>query len=137
MSDIFMAVSRGSRPVGLEHGRETRRSQVGVESVFQQLYDLGGPCGAAVLRLSASEDLFRQTCKLQRHPKLSAITICEAQILAGKIHGETDVVAAVQNQLTLSLVYEARAGACFDGGEGLSQVEAGSLCQHQCFSCRD
>src|SRR5579862_3936282 len=94
----------------LQSGREARRPQIGMKRVLQQLDDHGGPGAAAEFLPGAKEGLLDEPGQLQRHPELAAEAEREAQVLAGEVHGEADIVAAVQNYLALGLVDEAVAG---------------------------
>ena len=55
----------------------------------------------------------------------------EAEVLAGEVEREADVVAPVEDHLALGLVDEARAGAGLDHLERLGQVEPAAPRQHQ------
>ena len=64
-------------------------------------------------------------------PSSVAEVVREAEVLAGEVEREADVVAPVEDHLALGLVDEARAGARLDHLERLRQVEPAALCQHQ------
>src|SRR5882724_8621174 len=108
-----------------------------MQRVLQQLYDLGRPGAAAILRPRTPEDLFRKGPKLEWDAELATIAGREAQVLASEVHRETDVVAAVQNQLALGLMDEAGPGARLDCREHLRKVEAGTPGEHQCLARGD
>ena len=86
---------------------------------------------STVLLAGAPEDLLGETGQLQRNAELAAVGMGKAEILARQVQGESNVVAAVQDQLAFSLVYEARAGACLDCRKRLREVETASLREHQ------
>ncbi len=64
-------------------------------------------------------------------PSSSPRSCGEAEVLAGEVEREADVVAPVEDHLALGLVDEAVAGARPDHLERLRQVEPAALCQHQ------
>ena len=79
----------------------------------------------------APEYLFGEAGELQGHAELAAEPIGKAQVLAREVHCETDVVAAVQDQLAFGFVHEAGTGAGLDGRERLREIEATALGQHE------
>lgn len=78
----------------LEDLGEARGAQVGAECIFEELDHLARPCGAAVVRAGTDEGLFGQSGEIERHAELAAELGCEAEVLAGEVQGEPDVVSA-------------------------------------------
>ena len=111
--------------------REARRAQLGAKRVLEQLDHHRRPRRATVFLPGTSERLADERSELEGHAELVAELPYEAEILAGEVHREPDVVAAVQDHLALGLVYEAGARARFDHLERLREVETAALREHQ------
>src|SRR5260370_25910730 len=91
---------RGSGPSqSSQRRRKAGGAEIGAERVLQQLHHLGRLRGAPVLRARADENLLDQAGELERHAELAAELLGEEQILDGDIHGEADIVAAVEHEL--------------------------------------
>src|SRR5687768_16453446 len=114
-----------------QFGGKPRRAQIGSQRILQQLHDLGRLRLTAVSRTAVLENLRGSARQLEGNAELLAHAHGEAEILAGEVHGEADVVAVVQDQLALGLVHVAVAGAGADGVKRLGEVEPAPLCQHQ------
>src|SRR5690349_9184015 len=115
--------------------REARCAQLGVERVLEQFDYLGRPRAAAVLLPCPAKDLLRQARNLQRHTQIPPKLISKPQILTRKVHGESNVVAPIEDQLRLGLMNEAVARARLDGRKGLRQIQPCSLREHQRLAC--
>ncbi len=86
---------------------------------------------AAIGRPRADEGLRGQRGQVERHAELAAEAEREAEVLAGEIHGEIDVVTAVEDELRLGLVHERVAGRGADDLESRGEIDAAALGQHQ------
>ena len=80
--------------------------------------------------------MFGKTGEVERHTELATKLGSEAEVFARQVHGEVDVVAAVENHLALGLVHEAISRTLFDRFERLRQVESAAFGQHECLSHR-
>ena len=131
-------------PAGLSAGAQAeicggkpRSPEVGVEGVLEELHDHRRPGDAAVRLACPDERLLDEVRELERNAELVAELGGEAEVLAGEVQREADVVAAVQDHLALGLVDEARARARLDHLERLRQVEACAPREHQRLAGRD
>ena len=92
---------------------------------------IDGPGAPAITRAALDEDLLHRPREPQGDAETAPELDRETGVLAGQIHGETNVVAAVQYHLTLGLVDEAVAGARRDRVECRAEVHARLGAQHQ------
>src|SRR5690348_16224317 len=117
-----------------QSGGKTRRAQIGSQRVLQQLHDLCRLRLAAIGRAALQKDLCRPARQFQGNAEFPAHAHRDAVILAGQVHGEADVVTAVQYQLALGFVNEAVAGAGANRVERLGEIEPALSGEHQGFT---
>src|ERR1700679_2019596 len=99
--------------------------------ILQQLDDHRRPGAAAELRAALDEGLFHEAGEPQRHAEATSELECKARIFTGQIHRKTDVIASIEDDLALSLMDEAIAGACGYGIERRAQVHSALCAEHQ------
>ena len=83
------------------------------------------------MRAGTDERLLHQPGQLERYTELTPESGGEPEVFTREVHGELDVVRAVQDDLALGFVHEAVARTLLDGLERFGQVEPTALGQHE------
>ena len=65
--------------------------------------------------------------EIEGHAKFPSEAHCEAKVLAGELHGEADVIGAVEDELRFGLVDEAVSRARLDDMIELGEVDPAAL----------